>query len=247
MAAGQRSVERVEPRQNCGRVRQALGYGNCMSAPHPIPSPTFDESFRERFAELVRWRRDVRRFRREPLPAGTLERLIGLAARAPSVGFSQPCRWIRVVSPPRRTAIVEDFARCNADALAGYSGERAKLYATLKLAGLDEAPEHLAVFCDDVAPAGHGLGRATMPETLAYSVVMAIHTLWLAARAEGVGLGWVSILSPDAVSSTLEPPAGWRFIAYLCIGYPATENPTPELARQGWEEPDPRATAIIDR
>jgi len=218
-----------------------------MSVPHPLPSPTFDGAFREHLAELIRWRRDVRRFRREPLPAGTLERLIGLAARAPSVGFSQPCRWMQVAGPERRAAIAADFARCNADALGGYAGERARLYASLKLAGLDEAPEHLAVFCDETTPAGHGLGRATMPETLAYSVVMAIHTLWLAARAEGVGLGWISILSPDAVAAALEPPPGWRFVAYLCIGYPAEENPTPELARRGWEAADSRATDILVR
>lgn len=224
-----------------------MAYSVPMSVPHSIPMPTFDGAFRDRLAELIRWRRDVRRFRREPLQAGTLERHIGLAARAPSVGFSQPCRWMRVTSPERRAAIAADFARCNADALAGYAGGRAQLYASLKLAGLDEAPEHLAVFCDEAAPAGHGLGRATMPETLAYSVVMAIHTLWLAARADGIGLGWISILSPEAVSAALEPPAGWRFIAYLCIGYPAEENPTPELARRGWEEPDPRATDILDR
>jgi 5,6-dimethylbenzimidazole synthase len=218
-----------------------------MPMPDPLPSPMFDGAFRERFVELVRWRRDVRSFRRDPLPAGALERLIGLAARAPSVGFSQPWRWIRVASGARRTAIAGDFARCNVEALAGYGGEKAQLYARLKLAGLDQAPEHLAVFCDEAAPAGHGLGRATMPETLAYSAVMAIHTLWLAARAEGVGLGWVSILSPAAVSSALEPPEGWRFIAYLCIGYPSEDNPIPELARRGWENPDPRATAILDR
>jgi 5,6-dimethylbenzimidazole synthase len=218
-----------------------------MSLPHPLPSPTFDDAFRTRFVELVRWRRDVRHFRRDGLPPDALERLIRLAARAPSVGFSQPCRWIRVASAERRAAIAADFASCNADALAGYSGERAKQYASLKLAGLDEAPEHLAVFCDEGAPAGHGLGRSTMPETLAYSVVMAIHTLWLAARGEGIGLGWVSILSPETVKAVLAPPDGWRFIAYLCVGYPADENPAPELARRGWETPDPRATAILDR
>jgi 5,6-dimethylbenzimidazole synthase len=218
-----------------------------MSFPHSIPPPTFDVAFRARFAELVRWRRDVRHFRRDPLPRGSLERLIGLAARAPSVGFSQPCRWIRVSSAARRADIIADFARCNAEALAGYAGERAKLYAGLKLAGLEEAPEHLAVFCDEAAPAGHGLGRSTMPETLAYSVVMAVHTLWLAARSEGIGLGWVSILSPEAVKAVLASPDGWRFVAYLCVGYPAEETPSPELARRGWEVPDARATTILDR
>jgi 5,6-dimethylbenzimidazole synthase len=224
-----------------------LAYSVAMSLPHPIPSPSFDGAFRERFAELVRWRRDVRRFRRDPLPPGALERLIGLAARAPSVGYSQPCRWVRVIGAERRAEIAADFARCNAEALAGYAGERAKAYASLKLAGLDEAPEHLAVFCDEATPAGHGLGRATMPETLAYSVVMAIHTLWLAARGEDIGIGWVSILSPETVKTVLAPPDGWRFIAYLCIGYPSDENPTPELARRGWETPDARATSILER
>jgi len=222
-------------------------YRQLTAERHRFPAPSFDTSFQERFADLVRWRRDVRHFRREPLPEGALQRLIALAARAPSVGFSQPCRWVRVASAERRAAIAADFARCNADALAGYSGERARLYANLKLAGLDEAPEHVAVFCDEAAPAGHGLGRATMPETLAYSAVMAIHTLWLAARSEGIGLGWVSILSPDETSRTLDVPDGCRFIAYLCLGYPAEENPVPELARRGWESPDPRASALLDR
>jgi 5,6-dimethylbenzimidazole synthase len=145
-----------------------------------------------------------------------------------------------------RAAIAENFTRCNADALGGYRGERARLYASLKLAGLDEAPEHIAVF-SEVDPAGHGLGRATMPETLAYSTVMAIHTLWLAARADGIGLGWLSILDPEDVVRTFDTPPGWRFVAYLCIGTPSEDNPAPELARSGWEHADPRATTIHQR
>ena len=75
-----------------------------------------------------------------------------------------------------------------------------------------------------------------MPETIDYSVVMAIHTLWLAARAEGIGVGWVSILDPARIAAILQTPPSWRFIAYLCIGYPAEENDTPALERDGWEK-----------
>ncbi|MGE5537279.1 MAG: 5,6-dimethylbenzimidazole synthase [Gemmatimonas sp.] len=218
-----------------------------MVAPRLTPAPNFDDAFRARLAELIRWRRDVRRFRRDPLPDGTLDRLVELAIRAPSVGYSQPWRWVRVVSPDVRSAVADNFSHANADALQGYRGERAKLYASLKLAGLDEAPEHLAVFAEEDEPAGHGLGRATMPETLAYSVVMAIHTVWLAARAEGIGLGWISILDPDRLGHVLDVPSSWRFIAYLCIGYPAEETSVPELARSGWERADSRATTIHRR
>ena len=103
----------------------------------------------------------------------------------------------------------ENFERCNAQALACQSGEHATRYARLKLAGLDQAPCHFAVFAEPDPEQGHGLGRRTMPETTAYSAVMAVHTIWLAARAEGLGLGWVSILDPAAVAETLAvPPAG---------------------------------------
>ena len=112
---------------------------------------------------------------------------------------------------------------------------RAGAYAGLKLAGLAEAPCHLAVFTVADPDQGGGLGRQTMPETTAYSTVLAIHTLWLAARAAGLGLGWVSILDPAEVSRALDVPEAWRLVAYLCLGNPATEEATPELERAGWE------------
>lgn len=195
----------------------------------------FDDAFRDQLHALLVWRRDVRRFRRDPLPEGTLERLVGLACLAPSVGLSQPWRFVEVADPARRDAIREDFTACNADALAALSGERAQRYAKLKLAGLNEAPLHLAVFADRSTTQGHGLGRRTMPEMIEYSAVTAIHTLWLTARAEGIGLGWVSILDPRAVSAILEVPAAWSFIGYLCLGYPQEEDDAPALERAGWE------------
>jgi 5,6-dimethylbenzimidazole synthase len=199
----------------------------------------FDESFRNRLRELFAWRRDVRRFRTDPLPPGAVRDLIDAACLAPSVGLSQPWRFVVVESLDRRAAIVEDFGRCNRDALDAYAPDRAAVYARLKLAGLREAPGHLAIFADQATPAGHGLGRRTMPEMLRYSVVTAIAHLWLAARAAGIGVGWVSILDPDHVSAILDVPASWRLIAYLCIGYPEHESLIPELQSEGWEERDP--------
>jgi 5,6-dimethylbenzimidazole synthase len=198
--------------------------------------PRFDAAFRERFAELVRWRRDVRRFRRDPIPHALIEKLLTLASHAPSVGLSQPWRFVLVETDARRAAIRENFARANDTALNGYAGDRQARYARLKLEGLSQAPVHLAVCADEATGQGHGLGRQTMPETLRYSVVAAIQTLWLAARAEGLGVGWVSILDPDAARAALDLPEGWTFVAYLCIGWPEEEHDDPELERHGWEQ-----------
>lgn len=204
--------------------------------PSPQTSPpSFDGGFCAQLEALFRWRRDVRRFRTEPLPEGLLDMLIALAALAPSVGNSQPWRFVKVDDPDRRAAIRGNFARCNQQALSAYAEERARLYAALKLAGLEEAPAHLAVFADTQTALGHGLGRQTMPETLVYSVVGAIHALWLAARAHGIGLGWVSILDPLEAASALAVPADWTLVAYLCLGYPVEEHTDPELDRHGWQ------------
>src|SRR6516225_8014028 len=179
---------------------------------HP---PQFDAAFRAQFAELVRWRRDVRRFRSACVPPELVSQLLELASHAPSVGLSQPWRFVLVETPERRAAIGENFAGTNRAALDGYRGERQARYARLKLEGLSQAPVHLAVCADETTAQGSGLGRQTMPKTIRYSVVAAIQTLWLAARAEGLGVGWVSILDPEAVRKTLDLPAEWSFVAYL--------------------------------
>ena len=209
--------------------------------------PTFDEGFRERFRQLIAWRRDVRRFRRDPVAPELIDDLLDIACLAPSVGNSQPWRFVTVDDPALREQIVGIFERCNKDALEAYSGERAELYARLKLAGLHEAPVHLAVFAEESATDGHGLGRRTMPETLRYSAVLAVHTLWLAARAAGVGVGWVSILEPDQVAAALATPADWRLVAYLCIGYPEEEHDDPELVRHGWQPRNLKSREILRR
>jgi 5,6-dimethylbenzimidazole synthase len=198
--------------------------------------PVFDAAFRERLALLFAWRRDVRRFRPDPPPAALIDELLDLAQLAPSVGNSQPWRIVRVESAEKRAAVRANFERCNAEALAAQCGERAALYARLKLAGLDAAPVQLAVFCDRSTAQGHGLGARTMPETLDYSVVGMIASLWLAARAAGLGLGWLSILDPAALARDLATPGEYKFIAYLCLGWPCEEHDDPELARHGWQE-----------
>jgi 5,6-dimethylbenzimidazole synthase len=210
-------------------------------------APGFDAKFHESFRDLLAWRRDVRRFQRVSPPEGTLEHLFALACLAPSVGLSQPWRFVVVDDRDRRAAIRADFERCNQAALGDYTGARARLYATLKLAGLDAAPIQFAVFADRDATEGHGLGRRTMPEMTEYSAVMAVHTLWLAARVEGLGLGWVSIVDPSRIAEILEVPASWRFIGYFCLGYPEREEHTPELEREGWEKRRPPAEFILKR
>jgi 5,6-dimethylbenzimidazole synthase len=210
-------------------------------------APRFDETFRARLLDLFCWRRDVRRFRTEPLPEGMLERLIEIACMGPSVGLSQPWRFVVVGDAGRRKAVIENFESCNADALGDYSGDLSTRYAALKLAGLREAPCHLAVFADRSTIVGHGLGRRTMPEMADYSVVTAMFSIWLAARAEGVGMGWVSILDPVIVGKILDVPSDWRFIGYFCLGYPLEEDEIPELERAGWEHRRPPGGFIFRR
>ncbi len=215
--------------------------------PGASAAPDFDEAFLERFTELLRWRRDVRNFRRDPVPMDQLRRLLDMANLAPSVGLSQPWRFVIVNDPVRRAAVRANFAACNASALASQDAGRSLCYARLKLAGLDEAPCHLAIFVEPDPRQGHGLGRRTMPETAAYSAVMAAHTLWLAARAAKIGLGWVSILEPEAVAAALDVPKTWTFIGYFCLGYPQTETEAPELERLGWEAWQSSGANLLDR
>ncbi len=169
------------------------------------------------------------------LPEGAIERLIGLACLSPSVGLSEPWRFVIVADDGRRAAIRHCFEACNKDALAMQTPDRAALYARLKLAGLDEAPCQIAVFADRATAQGSGLGRLTMPEALDYSVAIAIHSFWLAARAEGIGMGWVSILAPARIAEILDVPRDWMFIGHLCVGYPLKEDDLPALEREGWE------------
>lgn len=209
--------------------------------------PVFDDAFRAQLLQLFRWRRDVRSFRAEPVPAELLHGLLEIASLAPSVGLSEPWRVVMVDDPACRAAVRLNFEACNAQALAAQVAGESAGYARLKLAGLDEAPCHLAVFAEPDPEQGRGLGRATMPETTVYSAIMAVHTLWLAARAASLGLGWVSILDPAAIALALDVPADWTFIGYFCLGYPQAEDEQPELQRLGWEHRRPIRPLVVQR
>ncbi len=197
--------------------------------------PDFSDQFRQEFTQLLRWRRDVRRFRTDPVEGALIDRCLSTFNLAPSVGLSEPWRIVRVNSKTARDAASANFEAANADALKGYSGEKAQLYSGLKLSGMRDAPVQLAIFCDDETTKGQGLGAATMPEMRRYSVVAAITQFWLAARAEGLGVGWVSILDPTRLTRDLDVPTGWTLIAYLCVGWPQDVKTTPTLQSVGWE------------
>ena len=207
----------------------------------------FSAPFRAELLRLFHLRRDVRRFRTEPLAEDVLMDLLEAAHTAPSVGLSQPWRFVRVRSDAARAAVIASFERANAAASAAYDDERGRLYRSLKLAGLREAPEHLLVCCQTDTGQGHGLGRATLPGTLRDSVLCAIQNLWLAARARGVAIGWISILDPAELRAPLELPANWQWVAYLCMGWPEKETEHPELERTGWEQRRPLSEVLFVR
>lgn len=185
--------------------------------------------------ELLSWRRDVRHFEKTPIQPDQVAQLSEAIDLAPSVGNSRPWKFVRVQNPELRDGIYQNFVNSNNTAGDAYSDEEAENYKDLKLAGLKEAPLHLAVFTDMAPHSGKGLGRQTMPETLIYSTIMAIHNLWLTARTMNIGVGWVSILNPKELNTLLDVPEEWKFTGYLCLGYPAFNSKAPELHEKSWQ------------
>lgn len=192
-----------------------------MDARHPI-------------YEVILTRRDVRRFRSEPVPHEVLYRVLEAAHHAPSVGFMQPWNFIVVRDAAVKAQVKQVFLSENARAARHYRGPRRRLYDRLKLEGILEAPVNLCVTCDRSRFGPHVLGRNSMPETDLFSTCCAIQNLWLAARAEGLGVGWVSIITVERLRRILGIPRGIALVAYLCIGYPEAFLPKPELELVGW-------------
>jgi len=209
----------------------------------------FSDAERAAVYRAIAERRDVRYgFLPEPLPQTVLERLLAAAHHAPSVGLMQPSRFLVIRDPSVRRAIYEVFVDANAAASSTYEGQRQIQYTSLKLEGLLEAPQHLCVLCDTTSTRGDNLGRLTMPETAVYSTVCAVQNLWLAARAEGVGVGWVSILEVKALREILQVPEHMVPVAYLCIGFVEAFQAVPDLERFGWEtRVDFRSCVFYDR
>ncbi len=197
------------------------------------------QDHRDALRDILQWRRDVRHFRTDPVDPAILTRLQAAMDLAPSVGNARPWRVLQIETPDLRQAVIANFEAANAKAAKTYSDKKRAAYQKLKLAGLHDAPIHLAVFTETDPAAGHGLGRQTMPEMLSYSTVAAIHTLWLAARAENIGMGWVSILDPKTLHDTLNAQTNWTLTAYLCLGHAETQDDTPLLHRADWQENTP--------
>lgn len=190
-------------------------------------------------------RRDVRAgFLPQPLAEPALLRLLDAAHCAPSVGLMQPARFIVIRDEATRVAVHGIFERANAAAASIYDDQRRQLYGSLKLQGLLEAPQHLCVVCDERSPQGHGLGKQSMPAMPAYSVACAVQNLWLAARAEGIGVGWISILDPEKLKALLHIPDGVELVAYLALGYVEHFAERPDLERDGWETRRELASAM---
>jgi len=198
----------------------------------------FSTEFQHEFEELMHWRRDVRRFRKDKIvDEKILHRTLSSSFHsAPSVGLSEPWRIIRIDSEHSRQVALTNFQEMNAKALDGYKGGKKQQYASLKLSGMQEAPVQLAIYCDDSTSKGSGLGAQSMTEMRRYSVVSAITLFWLAARSVGLGVGWVSILDPIRLTHDLGLSEDWTLVGYLCVGWPEEDNDTPELERYGWEK-----------
>ncbi len=201
-----------------------------------MSSRPFSEEEKRGVYRAIFERRDVRsQFLPQPIPPHVLGRILDAAHHAPSVGFMQPWDFIVIEDLQVRRAIHENFERANRNAAALYEGTRRDVYDQMKLAGILDAPINLCITCDRERDAGHGLGRQTDPATVLYSTVCAVQNLWLAARAEDVGVGWVSILDFAELKDLLGIPDSHTVVAYLCVGYVSEFRAAPDLEENGWE------------
>jgi len=195
--------------------------------------------------DVIKARRDIRRFRPDPIPDDVLTRILTAAHAAPSVGHSQPWRFLLVRDPALRdqAAVLTDRERLRqAAALEPEAGRR---LLDLQLEGVREAPLGVVVCCDRRAPAAGVLGRATFADADLWSCAAAIQNLWLSARAEGLGLGWVTLFRPEDLSALLNLPAGVETLGWLCLGWPDERPPAPGLERAGWSRRMPLTDVIV--
>jgi 5,6-dimethylbenzimidazole synthase len=216
-----------------------------MKPVNPSPVSAFSDDERRGVYRAIYERRDVRsRFIAAALPDEVLARILDAAHHAPSVGFMQPWEFIVITDDLVRRAVRQQFEETNTRAGAAYAGDRRELYERLKLEAIVDSAVNLCVTCDPTVSRGHGLGRQTMPETALYSAVCAIQNCWLAARAEGVGVGWVSIVEAGALRRILAIPDHIVIVGYLCLGYVSGFDAEPELAAKGWERRVPLADVM---
>ncbi|MFC4733981.1 5,6-dimethylbenzimidazole synthase [Salipiger abyssi] len=203
----------------------------------PQPARRFDEQERQALYDIINARRDVRNeFRPDPVDPDALWRILAAAHAAPSVGFMQPWDFLLIRDPELRACVHAAFLRANAEAEELFDGDRKALYRSLKLEGILTSPLNICVTCDRTRGGKVVLGRTHNSDMDLYSTVCAVQNLWLAARAEGVGIGWVSIFRPEDLRGLLGIPDHVEIVAYLCAGYVDELYTTPELEARGWRK-----------
>lgn len=218
---------------------------HASGCPPLVAAAPFSEGERDAFYRVLRARRDVRsQFLPHDIPEEVLQRILEAAHSAPSVGFMQPWDFILVKSPAQRQRVAQAFGRANAEAAELFTGEKAQQYRRLKLEGIEQAPLNICVTCDRQRGGPVVLGRTHNQSMDLYSTVCAVQNMWLAACAEGVGLGWVSIFHDADMRDILGIPPHVEIIAYLCLGYIAERYAEPELQAKGWRQRLPLADLI---
>jgi 5,6-dimethylbenzimidazole synthase len=206
---------------------------------------SFSEAEREAVYKAIMLRRDVRRhFESTAIPRDILLRILTAAHHAGSVGFMQPWDFILIDDRAVRERVLDSFLQERDRCANFYEGQRRELFMSLKLEGILESALNLCVTCDRSRGGPHVLGRSTILETDLYSTCCAIQNLWLASRAEGIGVGWVSILDPEQLSTILELPDHVVPVAYLCMGYVSEFPDGPELQRVGWRQRMPLSELV---
>ena len=195
----------------------------------------FDDESKKGVYDAIYSRRDIRgQFLSDPIPEDVLTRILHAAHHAPSVGFMQPWNFILVGDMDKRRAVHSAFCRANAEAAEMFEGEKRAAYKTFKLEGILESPLNICVTCDRERTGPVVIGRTATREMDLYSSVCAVQNLWLAARAEGLGVGWVSIVHNEELKRILSLPENVEPVAYLCIGYVTHFPERPELETAGW-------------
>jgi 5,6-dimethylbenzimidazole synthase len=199
------------------------------------PAAAFDEAERAAVYHAIHARRDVRNeFLPNPIPDDLLWRLLTAAHAAPSVGLMQPWNFLVIRSPDVKKRVHAAFTRANNEAAGLFPEDKGRAYRALKLEGILTSPLNLCITCDRTRGGDVVLGRTHNPDMDLYSTVCAVQNFWLAARSEGVGVGWVSIYHDDDVRTILKVPDHVAIVAYLCVGFVAELYDRPELEAKRW-------------